>query len=163
MNTRPAQLKLLMCLGLLAAFGCAEEDTTTTAADNPPAAAAPAADEPAQDEEHHYITVTTKNFEEVVLNADKPVLIDFWAEWCGPCRMIAPSVEEIAKEYEGRAVVAKIDVDEAPELAAKYNIGTIPNLLYMLKGEQVDQIEGAAPKEDIEQKLAALISDPAAD
>ncbi|APZ91027.1 thioredoxin [Fuerstiella marisgermanici] len=111
--------------------------------------------------EHYYINVDESNFEEVVVNAGKPVLVDFWAPWCGPCRMIAPSVEEIAADYKDRAVVVKINVDEAPELAQRYEATSIPLLVYLRDGEKVDQLVGAVPKDQIEAKLAALVSDGA--
>ncbi len=112
---------------------------------------------------HHYVEVDNSNFEEIVLNSDKPVLVDFWAPWCGPCLAIGPTIEELAKEYEGKAVVAKINVDEASELAQKYEITSIPNLLYFYKGERVDGLIGAGDKSEIEAKLAALLPGAAAE
>ena len=103
------------------------------------------------------IAITEANFEETVLKSDKPVIIDFWAEWCGPCRMVAPIIEELAKEYEGKAIVGKCDVDENPEIAAKFSIRNIPTLLFIKNGEQVDKLVGAVPKDKITEKLNSLI------
>ena len=95
------------------------------------------------------ITVTEENFESAVLRAPLPVLLDFWATWCGPCRMIAPAVEEIAAEYEGRAVVGKINVDEVPALAAAFAVDSIPTLIIMKDGKPVAKTVGYQPKASI--------------
>jgi thioredoxin 1 len=89
---------------------------------------------------------TDSNFESTVLKSDKVAVVDFWAEWCGPCRMVGPIVEEIAKEYEGKAVVGKVDVDNNPETAMKYGIRSIPTILFIKNGVVVDKHVGAAPK-----------------
>ncbi len=98
---------------------------------------------------------TEANFEEAVLKANAPVLVDFWAEWCGPCRMIGPVVEEISREYNGKAVVGKVNVDENPNIAMKYGIRSIPTLLVFKGGQVVDKIVGAVPKNMITQKIEA--------
>ncbi|MFV0520931.1 MAG: thioredoxin [Mangrovibacterium sp.] len=103
------------------------------------------------------IEVTEANFEEVVLKSDKPVLVDFWAEWCGPCRMIAPIVEELSKDYEGKAVVVKVDVDSAPDISMKYGIRNIPTLLVIKNGEVVDKHVGAAQKSALAAKIDAVL------
>ena len=101
-------------------------------------------------------TVTDANIVEI-LASDKPVMIDFWATWCGPCRMLAPTVEEIAKEYEGKAVIGKCNVDEASEAPMKYGIRNIPTLLFFKGGQLVDRLVGAVPKNEITAKLDALL------
>jgi len=99
------------------------------------------------------IIITNENFESEVIQSDIPVLIDFWATWCGPCKMMAPVVAEIAKDYEGRIKVGKVDVDAQPELAMRYGIMSIPTLILFKNGEAADQIIGFRPKSDIEAIL----------
>ncbi|MBO6620351.1 MAG: thioredoxin [Balneola sp.] len=101
---------------------------------------------------------TDGNFEAEVLNSDKPVLVDFWAEWCGPCRMIGPVVEEMAGEYEGKAKIGKVNVDNNPDISVKYGIRSIPALLIFKNGEVVDQIVGAVPKPHLTKQLDAQIA-----
>ena len=100
--------------------------------------------------------ITDANFAEI-LNTDKPVMVDFWATWCGPCRALAPVVEELVAEYEGKAVIGKCNVDDCDELPMKYGIRSIPTLLFFKNGELVDRLVGAAPKAGIAAKLDSLI------
>ncbi|MEX0685992.1 MAG: thioredoxin [Balneolales bacterium] len=103
------------------------------------------------------IAISDESFENEVLKSDKPVLIDFWAEWCGPCRMIGPIVEELAGEYEETIKVGKVDVDSNPQISTKYNIRSIPALLIFKNGEVVDQIVGAVPKAELKKHLEAQV------
>jgi thioredoxin len=96
---------------------------------------------------------TDQNFEEEVLKSEKPVLVDFWAEWCGPCRMMAPAVESVAADYAGRAKVGKLNVDENPSAAGRYNIRSIPTLLLFKNGQIQDQLVGAKTKDVIAKLL----------
>lgn len=102
------------------------------------------------------LEITDANFEEII-NSDKPVLVDFWAEWCGPCKMIGPVVEELAGDYEGIAVIGKVNVDENPGVSAKFGIRSIPTLLVFKNGEIVDKQVGAVPKGVLSQKLDAQL------
>ena len=103
------------------------------------------------------LEITDATFDEVVLKSDKPVLVDFWAAWCGPCRMVGPIIEEIATEYDGKAVVGKVDVDANQEFAAKYGVRNIPTVLLFKDGEVVDKQVGVAPKSTYTQKIDAAI------
>jgi len=103
------------------------------------------------------IAVNDSNFTQVVLNSDKPVLVDFWATWCGPCRMISPIVEELSTEYEGKAVITKCDVDSSSEVPVKYGIRNIPTILFFKNGELKDKIVGATTKSAIIAKINALM------
>jgi len=103
------------------------------------------------------IEATDTNFDEVVLQSDKPVLVDFWAEWCGPCRMIGPIVKEMADDYEGKAIMVKVDVDSNPGVAQRFGIRNIPTLLFFKEGQNVDKQVGAVPKKILSAKLEALL------
>jgi thioredoxin 1 len=100
------------------------------------------------------IEVTDANFDSEVLKSDKPVLVDFWAEWCGPCKMIAPIVEEVAKEYDGTLKVGKLDVDANPQVSMQFGIRSIPTLLIFKGGRVVEQVVGAVPKRALTEKLS---------
>ena len=104
------------------------------------------------------LEITDSNFDEVVLKSDKPVLVDFWAEWCGPCRMVGPVVEELAKEYDGKAVIGKLNVDNNPRIATEYGIMSIPALLFFKDGKVVDKQVGAVPKHVLANKLTAQLA-----
>jgi len=103
------------------------------------------------------VEFTDANFEELALKSDKPVIVDFWAEWCGPCRMVGPVVAELADEYEGQALVGKVNVDENPEISQKYGIRNIPTILFFKNGEVVDKSVGAVPKAMLEEKLTSQL------
>lgn len=100
---------------------------------------------------HHVFT--DDNFEEEVLKSDKPVLVDFYADWCGPCKMLSPVVEELAQEYEGKWKIGKCNIDESPKISEKYGIRSIPTLMFFKNGEKADQILGFVAKEKITAKL----------
>ncbi len=101
------------------------------------------------------LEITDSTFQEVVLQSDKPVLVDFWAVWCGPCRMLGPIIEEVADDFEGRAIVGKVDVDNNQQVSVDYGIRNIPTVLIFKNGEVVDKIVGVASKEVISEKLSA--------
>jgi len=103
-----------------------------------------------------YVELTSENFDEVVKNG--VTLVDFWAPWCGPCRMIAPVIEELAEEYDGKATIAKVNTDEQQDIAVKFGIRSIPTILFFKDGEVVDQMVGAASKDVFAEKLDALLS-----
>ena len=100
------------------------------------------------------VAVTDQSFQTEVLNSTTPVLVDFWAEWCGPCRAIAPMVEELAAEFQGKLKVVKIDVDESTDVAARYRIQSIPTLMVFKDGEEVERVIGAVPKNMLHQRIS---------
>lgn len=102
--------------------------------------------------------VTEKDFEAQVLRADLPVLVDFWAEWCGPCRMVAPIIEDFAGEYEGRVKVVKVDVDENPNVAMRYGIMSIPTLGVFKGGEMIDRLVGYMPKPELKRRIEVILA-----
>lgn len=101
--------------------------------------------------------VNDNNFEEIVLKSKNPVLVDFWAEWCGPCRAIGPVIEELSKEYEGKVTIVKLNTDENPVTPSNYGIRSIPTLLFFKNGKVVDKLIGAVPKSNIKSKLDAIL------
>ena len=103
------------------------------------------------------LEITDANFEELVMNSDKPVVVDFWAEWCGPCRMIGPVIEEMSTEYEGKAIIGKVNVDQNPGVSAKFGVRNIPTILFVKNGEIADKSVGAVPKAQLTAKLDAIL------
>jgi thioredoxin 1 len=103
------------------------------------------------------LEVTDSTFDEVVIKSDKPVLVDFWAEWCGPCRMIGPIVNELSEEYAGKAVITKVDVDANPQITQRFSVRNIPTVLFFKNGQLVDKQVGAVPKSTLVNKLTALL------
>lgn len=103
------------------------------------------------------LEITDSNFEELVLKSDKPVVVDFWAEWCGPCRMIGPVIEEMANEYDGKAVIGKVNVDENPGVSAQFGVRNIPTVLFIKNGQVADKSVGAVPKAQLASKLDAIL------
>lgn len=104
-----------------------------------------------------YVTLTKDNFDREVLKSHQPILVDFWAEWCGPCHRIAPTIEELATEFTGRAKVGKLNVDQQTPVAAQFGIRSIPTLLFFKDGKVVDQVVGVVPKRVLAEKLDALL------
>jgi thioredoxin 1 len=108
--------------------------------------------------DHAYVTLTDDNFDAEVLQSDQPVLVDFWASWCGPCISLAPVIEELATEYKGRAKIAKLDVDANPKTASRFGISSIPTLLYFQAGEIRDKTLGSQRKTGLAERLDALLA-----
>jgi thioredoxin 1 len=102
------------------------------------------------------VEITDGNFAEVVMGSDKPVVVDFWAAWCGPCRMVGPLIDEMHTEYEGRAVIGKVDVDQNSGVAGQFGVRSIPTILFIKNGEVVDKVVGAVPKATLTEKLEQL-------
>ena len=100
---------------------------------------------------------TDTNFQESAIDSDKLVVVDFWAEWCGPCRLVTPIIDELSTEYEGKAVIGKVNVDHNAQVASKYNVRSIPTILFLKGGEVVDKQVGATTKAALEQKIAAFL------
>lgn len=103
------------------------------------------------------VELTTENFEQIVMASEKPVLVDFWASWCGPCKMVAPVLEQMATEQGERAVIGKLNVDQYPEVATRFGIRNIPTLLFFKGGKIVDKQVGAAPLERLQEKMNPLL------
>ena len=103
------------------------------------------------------LEITDGNFQQLVIESDKPVMLDFWAPWCGPCRMIAPHVEQMTAEYEGKAVIGKVNVDNSPDVAGMFGIRNIPTVLFIKNGKMADKQVGLCPKQTLVNKLNALL------
>ena len=103
------------------------------------------------------LEITDSNFDELVLKSDKPVVVDFWAEWCGPCKMIGPLIDEMSKDYEGKALVGKVNVDQNANVSAQFGVRSIPTVLFIKNGQVVDKSVGAVPKATLDSKLEALL------
>ena len=104
------------------------------------------------------VTLTTANFDQEVTKSARPVLVDFWAEWCGPCKMVAPILDELAAEYDGKVTIGKVNIDDHQNLAVQFHITSIPTLLFFKNGQVVDQVVGLKSKKDFKTKLDALSS-----
>lgn len=136
------------------AIGCVEEPPVIATQAKQNAAAVPV-----EAKGPFCVTVGLEDFESVVLKSDKPVMVDLWAPWCGPCHQIAPAVEEVARDYRGRAVVAKVNIDDASELMKKYQVTAIPTLLFFIRGQLVNKVTGVLSQDEIDTKLAAIVPD----
>ena len=102
------------------------------------------------------LELTDSNFEEKVIKSNQPAIVDFWAEWCGPCRMVGPTIEELSKEYEGKAVIGKVNVDENPQITAQFGIRNIPTILFFKNGNIADKQVGVANKSALKEKIEKL-------
>ena len=105
------------------------------------------------------VEFSDENFKEDVIDSSKPVLVDFWAEWCGPCKMLNPVIEELSNDFAGRAIIAKVNVDESPGIAQKYSVRSIPSLLFFSKGAVIEQLIGVSSKEDMASIIEKLINE----
>ena len=103
------------------------------------------------------INLTNANFDEIVVNSDIPVIVDFWAPWCGPCRMLAPAIDQLAEEFENKAKICKVNTEEEPDLTSEYQVRSIPTILFFKNGEIVDQMIGTTTKAKLEEKLNSLL------
>lgn len=103
------------------------------------------------------VEITDSNFSDLVMSSDKPVVVDFWAAWCGPCRMVGPLIEEMHGEYDGKALIGKVDVDQNPAISAQFSVRSIPTILFIKNGQIVDKVVGAVPKATLTQKLDAIL------
>ncbi len=103
------------------------------------------------------VEITDANFDELVLQSKIPVVVDFWAEWCGPCRMVGPIIDELHKEYDGKAIVGKVNVDENPGISGQFGVRNIPTILFIKDGQVADKLVGAAAKSKFEEKLVAIL------
>lgn len=150
--TRRHTLFAVLAVSLISLVGCLETEEYGGSGSGGGAAFMTSYDGP-----HAYVDVTGQNFKDVVLNSDKPVMVDFWATWCGPCKAIAPSVAYLSNEYEGKVVIAKIDVDQAQDIASQYGISAIPTLVFFKDGQEVNRFNPTSMGQ-IEDALAKLTS-----
>ncbi len=144
----------IYCVLLLALLGTGCNDAGQPPADYPDAPTATSGDQM-----HHAIAVDDTTFSSTVLASEQPVLVDFWAPWCGPCKELSPVIEQIAAEYEGRVTVAKVNVDDAPGVTAQYGVTAIPTLVFLQNGETVESVQGGLSKRQLAQRLDAMLAE----